>query len=314
MRLPVNYAAAPLVLLALLSACGGGDARPASALPADATGPSADFPMVLGAPFTIGSTTHTPADKMNYDAVGYAATGSEGGTAITAAHKTMPLPSYVEVTALDTGKTILVRVERRGPMSNALLLELSPGAAAQLGIAGSPRAPVRARRVNPPEAERFLLRSGQAAPARMDTPRSLLAALVRKLDMQEGRTSPVATPTPAAAPSPAPSPTPGPRPGRKPPVAVPAPKPTTTPSPAPTPKPTPTVTAPISGKLAVQVAAFSTRDRADAAAKKLGGQVVQSGKLWRVRMGPFATQAEAQAALAKAKAAGYSDARIQRTD
>ena len=310
MRLPVNYAAAPLVLLALLSACGGGSARPDSVPLADVTGPSADYPMVLGESFTIGTTTYTPSDRMNYDAVGYAAIGSEGGMAISAAHKTLPLPSYVEVTALDTGKTILVRVERRGPMSNALLLELSPGAAAQLGLSGNPRAPIRARRVNPPEAERALLRAGQAVPARMDTPRSLLTALIRKLDTQEGRVPTVAASSPVATPTSTPAPTPAPRPGRRPPVATPTPKPTTAPAPA----STPAVVAPASGKFAVQVAAFSVRERADVVAKKLGAQVVQSGQLWRVRMGPFATQADAQAALAKAKAAGYSDARIQRTD
>jgi rare lipoprotein A len=308
MRLPVNYAAAPLMVLALLSACGGGSPRAGSVPLPETSGPGADFPMVLGEPFTIGSTSYTPVDRMNYDAVGYAATGSEGGTTVTVAHKTMPLPSYLEVTALDTGKTILVRVERRGPMSNALLLELSPGAAAQLGVSGNPRAPVRARRVNPPEVERAMLRTGQAAPARMDTPRSLLTALVRKLETQDGGPRAVALPTPVATPTP--SPTPTPRPVRRPPVAVPTPKPVATPTPA----PRPAVGAPVTGQFAVQVAAFSARDRADAAAKKLGAQVVQSGQVWRVRMGPFATQAEAQAALAKAKAAGYSDARIQRTD
>src|SRR3546814_10508243 len=50
-------------------------------------------------------------------------------------HKTLPLPSYVEVTALDTGRTILVRVNDRGPMVTDRLIGLSRGAAEQLGIA-----------------------------------------------------------------------------------------------------------------------------------------------------------------------------------
>ena len=45
-----------------------------------------------------------------------------------------------------------------------------------------------------------------------------------------------------------------------------------------------------------------------------GGKVVQSGKFWAVRIGPMANQDAAQAALAKAKSAGYSDARIQRSN
>jgi rare lipoprotein A len=51
---------------------------------------------------------------------------------------------------------------------------------AQLGMTG-PHDPVRVRRVNPPEAERALLRTGQQAAPRMDTPPGLLTALKRKL-------------------------------------------------------------------------------------------------------------------------------------
>jgi rare lipoprotein A len=129
MKSPVNRFA-QLALISLLGACGGGAvAQPASTAPV--TGPAADYPMVIGEPFVVDGVTHTPNDRLNYDAVGYAALGDEGGSSITVAHRTMPLPSYLEVTALDSGKTILVRVERRGPMTNARLIELSPGAAAQ---------------------------------------------------------------------------------------------------------------------------------------------------------------------------------------
>jgi rare lipoprotein A len=62
------------------------------------------------------------------------------------------------------------------------------------------------------------------------------------------------------------------------------------------------------------VAALSTQSRAHGLATDLGGSTSSSGRHWRVRLGPFATAAEAQAALAKARAAGYSDARIQRAD
>ena len=52
--------------------------------------------------------------------------------AISAAHKTLPLPSYVEVTALDTGRTILVRVNDRGPMANDRLIDLSQATARKI--------------------------------------------------------------------------------------------------------------------------------------------------------------------------------------
>jgi len=64
----------------------------------------------------------------------------------------------------------------------------------------------------------------------------------------------------------------------------------------------------------VQAATFGSRARADAAARTLGGKITPAGQLFRVRVGPFATQAEADAALAKVKRAGYGDARIQHTD
>jgi len=49
---------------------------------------------------------------------------------------------------------------------------------------------------------------------------------------------------------------------------------------------------------------------AQRAALQVGGQVSQSGNLYRVRTGPFATRAQAEASLANVRAAGYSDARI----
>ena len=80
----------------------------------------------------------------------------------------------------------------------------------------------------------------------------------------------------------------------------------------PEPKVEPVVAA--KGGWLVQVGAFSTQARAEAAAKSIGAQVAPAGKLWRVRITGLASQAAADAALAKAKAAGYSDARIQRAD
>ena len=304
----------PLAALSLLAACGGG-ARPddAGQAPAATGGPAADFPMVIGAPFTVDGITYTPSDTMNYDAVGYAGVGSDGGTAVSAAHRSLPLPSYIEVTALDTGKTILVRAERRGPMRGNALVELSPGAAAQLGVVGIPRAAIRVRRVNPVEQDRALLRMGQPAPARMDTPKSLLTVLGRKLDPQEGivRPAPLATPPSELTTPPAPVPVKGQPVKPAKPVVKPAAAPVPNSAPAPAPKPAAVAA---HGKFIVQVGAFASRANAQGAASKIGGSVSPAGKLWRVRMGPYASAAEAKAALAKARAAGYSDARIQRAD
>ncbi len=333
MRLSINPIM-PLAALLLLNGClfGGGQSKTES-LPAGsvqvANGPASDYPIVIGDAYTIDGTTYKPADTMNYDMVGYAALGSAGGNAISGANKMLPLPSYVEVTSLDSGKTILVRLERRGPMSNDRLIELSPGAAAQLGVADNDRAPVRVRRVNPPEIERAALRSGQPAPYRMDTPKSLLTVLNRKLNPQAA--VPLPLPTPVAIPSPAPSSSqaaisgPRSRPAKPSPIPkattapAPAPSPTTVARTRPAPAPKPAATAipvppAVHGSFIVQVGAFSGKANADASAAKVGGGVTATGRLFRVRIGPFASQAQANAALAKVRSAGYRDARIQHAD
>lgn len=327
MRLPVNHAL-PLAALVLIAGCGGGGGSAPAPLPAvPLSGPAADYPVVIGAPFVIDGVNYAPEDRLNYDAVGYAAIGTEGGGAISIAHKTLPLPSYAEVTSLDSGRTILVRVERRGPMSNDRLIELSPGAAAQLGVAGKAKAPIRVRRVNPPEQERSLLRAGQRVSERMDTPKGLLTALLRKLD--PALVAPPAPVEPVALPSPSATPTASARPPR--PATAPHPvstaKPEARPEPAPTPPPAPLPTDPVkpkpasvaprppaAGSFIVQIATFSTKERADAAAGKLGAHVRQAGRMWPIRLGPYATRAEADAALVRARGAGYRDARIQRAE
>ena len=93
------------------AACGGANGEIAPVSAAEVRGPAGDYPMVLGEPFMIDGVTYTPADTLNYDSVGYAETDAAEG--ITGSHRTLPLPSYVEVTSLETGRTILVRMTRR---------------------------------------------------------------------------------------------------------------------------------------------------------------------------------------------------------
>jgi rare lipoprotein A len=317
--------------------------------PGPSYGPEADYPVTVGDPYVIGGITYTPADTLNYDAVGYAHAGTVG-SGISGAHHALPLPCYVEVTSLDTGHTILVRLDRRGPMDGKQLVELSPAAWAQLGLPAGADAPVRVRRVNPPEPERAALRVGNRAPDRMGTPPGLRAALRRKLGLATPASSdepPSATlsggpaqpavkttqvaarpamtkpavplpPTPIpAVPRPdagkpaAPKPTP-PKPVASKPAA---PKPAA-PKPAP-PKPAtaePAAPGHATAKtLFVQVAAFASHERAEKAAAQVGGKVEAAGKLWRVRI-VATTEDQARAALAKAKQSGYAGAMILRHD
>lgn len=315
MRLPVRFAL-PLAALSILAAAGTSTFARTPPPPPPVNGPAADYPVVIGEPFTVEGKTYTPVDRLNSDEVGYAVAGEAGGPGVSVAHKTLPLPSYVEVTALGSGRTILARVERRGPMRNDSLVELSPGAAEQLGLTGTEKSPVRVRRVNPPEQERAQLRAGNRAPERMETPKGLLAVLMRKLEASEAPSKPpspapvVATQKPAAAVKPVAKPLP--KPAAKP---APAARIAADESPATSAQP-PVATAPkpAAGNLVVQVGAFSTAERARSVAGKLDGKVSKPGKYWLTRLGPFSGRAEAEAALAKAKAAGYSDARIQRAD
>lgn len=60
----------------------------------------------------------------------------------SAAHKTLPIPSYVRVTRTDTGQSVIVRVNDRGPFHDSRLIDLSFAAASKLGITRSGTAKV----------------------------------------------------------------------------------------------------------------------------------------------------------------------------
>lgn len=225
-----------------------------------------------------------------YDAVGYASWYGEevrgttasgqrfNPSAITAAHPSLPLGSFVEVTSLDTGRTILVLITDRGPRVAGRILDLSRGAAQLLGIDARPVSPVRVRLAEPPAADQVALRSGRAASPRLDATPQLITALRKQLPAA-GRPAVAPPPRPAARPADVARRLPPP-----PPVA--------------------------GGTLFVQVAAFSSGPRAQALANTLGGTVQDAGSIYRVRLGPFADRAAAAAARDDVARRGYGDARI----
>lgn len=69
--------------------------------------------------------------------------------AMTAAHRQLPLPTYVEVTNLDNGRKVVVRVNDRGPFKKSRIIDLSYAAAAKLGMLGAGTAPVEIRAIQP---------------------------------------------------------------------------------------------------------------------------------------------------------------------
>lgn len=56
--------------------------------------------------------------------------------AYTAAHKTLPIPSYAKVTNLKNGKSVIVRINDRGPFHGNRVIDLSKGAAEKIGFSG----------------------------------------------------------------------------------------------------------------------------------------------------------------------------------
>jgi len=69
--------------------------------------------------------------------------------AMTAAHKTLPLPTYVRVTNLTNGRSTVVRVNDRGPFHGKRIIDLSYSAARKLGMAAQGIAMVEIRAINP---------------------------------------------------------------------------------------------------------------------------------------------------------------------
>lgn len=76
----------------------------------------------------------------------------------TAAHRSLPLPTYAEVTNLDNGRRVVVKINDRGPFKGNRLIDLSYGAALRLGMIGTGTARVEVRALDP---------SGSGAGSRM---------------------------------------------------------------------------------------------------------------------------------------------------
>ena len=147
-----------LNLIVALLACG--------ALAACASTPEPPPQTVSGTmkPYTIRGKTYTPRHDPGYDEVGLASWygGKHHGrmtadgeifdmNAPSAAHKTLPLPSIVEVKNLENGRKIKVRVNDRGPFADGRIIDLSKEAARQLGMLEQGLAKVRVKYVGPAE-------------------------------------------------------------------------------------------------------------------------------------------------------------------
>ena len=121
-------------------------------------------PRAYNRPYQVRGRWYTPADQPGYDRVGiaswYSYESSSKTTAdgerfdarlATAAHTTLPIPSWLEVTNLDNGRSARVRLNDRGPFASGRILDLSRAAALELGFLGRGTARVRVRYLGPAE-------------------------------------------------------------------------------------------------------------------------------------------------------------------
>lgn len=90
--------------------------------------------------------------------------------AMTAAHKSLPLPTYARVTNLRNGRSVVVKINDRGPFHDNRIVDLSYAAAARLGILGQGTGLVEVRAVQPGEAPNQTAPGPRVIEARASTP------------------------------------------------------------------------------------------------------------------------------------------------
>jgi rare lipoprotein A len=110
----------------------------------------------VGDSYTVAGQRYYPREDLHYDKIGTASWYGEyfhgrktangewyDMNRLSAAHPTLPLPVYVRVTHLDNGRSLVVRVNDRGPFKRERIIDLSKRAAEQLGMLTQGTASVR---------------------------------------------------------------------------------------------------------------------------------------------------------------------------
>jgi rare lipoprotein A len=271
----------------------------------------------VGSPYQIKGVWYYPRVDFSYDESGVASwygpnfhnkPTANGETfdqnAVSAAHRTLPLPSVVRVTNLDNGRALVVRVNDRGPFAHGRIIDMSKRAAQLLGFERQGVARVRVQIL--PEESRAaakLARSGGTA-------RPVVA----------NANAPDAVPVPSVSVA-----TLTPIPGAS---AAPAPKETKAAPKQPTPsgveltrqaRGTILTDRPVEPtNLFVQAASFSKQDNATQLKSKLSdigaadvyGAQVDGKQFYRVRIGPLQDVGQADKVLEMVIARGFPGARI----
>ncbi|WP_245870064.1 septal ring lytic transglycosylase RlpA family protein [Teichococcus rhizosphaerae] len=284
----------------LVSAC----VRP----PPPGSGAAAQPRYVVGEPYAMGGVWSYPREDFTLRETGLAVVAADRAAGrrtangeihdpalATAAHRTLQLPTILRVANLETGREILLRVNDRGPARAGRVLELSRRAAALLGVAEGGTAQL-ALSVEAEPSRRLA-----AALPQPEGTRLAIAAAPRDAVQSEELAPP---PGSSAAPGRA-------RPGG----AMPAAAPDAPLAPPPERLPETVWQGPARpGRLYLQGSSFLSRADAQRQAARIGARVEGTGRPgrpeYRVRLGPFASIAEADTALERALRSGVSDARI----
>jgi rare lipoprotein A len=146
----------------------------------------------IGAPYTVKGITYTPHVDLAYDETGMASWYGEAFQGqytangevfdldqITAAHRTLPLPSIVEVINLQNNRAMRVRVNDRGPFANGRILDVSRRVAERLGFERTGTTMVRVRILKDESleaeaaAERGIVSNGSTELATVATPANI---------------------------------------------------------------------------------------------------------------------------------------------
>jgi rare lipoprotein A len=160
-------AALLLICGGFLAGCGGGG-RPESTrlgpriVPIGQPAPKGGGVAKIGSPYTVNGQSFRPQDGAGYSRAGIASWYGElfhgrrtangeiyDMDALTAAHPTLPLPSYVRVTNARNGRWLVLRVNDRGPYAGNREIDLSWAAASLLQIAAPGTGPVRVDYLGP---------------------------------------------------------------------------------------------------------------------------------------------------------------------
>ncbi|EJT9625001.1 endolytic peptidoglycan transglycosylase RlpA [Salmonella enterica subsp. enterica serovar Infantis] len=355
-QLPVICVAAGIVLLAACTNDGGQQQTTVAPQPAVCNGPTVEISGAepLYEPLNPTANQDYQRDGKSYKIVQDPSRFSQAGLAaiydaepgsnltasgemfdpmqLTAAHPTLPIPSYARITNLANGRMIVVRINDRGPYGTDRVISLSRAAADRLNTSNNTKVRIDPIIVapdgslsGPGMACTTVAKQTYALPPRPDLSGGMGSASSAPAQPQ-GDVLPVSNSTlksddttgapvsssgflgapttlaPGVLESNEPTPAPQPAPVSAP-VAAPA-----TATPVSAPAAAAPVSAPVSapataasGRFVVQVGAVSDQTRAQQYQQRLSqqfsvpGRVIQNGAVWRIQLGPFASKAEASA-------------------